>query len=84
MQALKAYPAVDDISEARAYLDKLETDLDDINLLFDTGNIGVDAILNSKISLAIHNGIPVDYKATVPKRTTVTDIDLCEIGRAHV
>lgn len=65
MQSLKAYLAMDDISEARAYLDKLETDLDDINLLFDTGNIGVDAILNSKISLAIHNGIPVDYKATV-------------------
>ena len=79
MQSLKAYLAMDDISEARAYLDKLETDLDDINLLFDTGNIGVDAILNSKISLAIHNGIPVDYKATVPKRTTVTDIDLCVV-----
>ena len=38
-----------------------------------------DAILNSKISLAIHNGIPVDYKATVPKETTVTDIDLCVV-----
>ena len=58
MQSLKAYLAMDDISEARAYLDKLETDLDDINLLFDTGNIGVDAILNSKISLAIHNRHP--------------------------
>ena len=79
MQSLKAYLAMDDISEAKVYLDKLETDLDDINLLFDTGNIGVDAILNSKISLAIHNGIPVDYKATVPKRTTVTDIDLCVV-----
>lgn len=79
MQSLKAYLAMDDISEARAYLDKLETDLDDINLLFDTGNIGVDAILNSKISLAIHNGIPVDYKATVPKETSVTDIDLCVV-----
>lgn len=79
MQSLKAYLAMDDISEAKVYLDKLETDLDDINLLFDTGNIGVDAILNSKISLAIHNGIPVDYKATVPKETTVTDIDLCVV-----
>ena len=65
MQSLKAYLAMDDISEARAYLDKLETDLDDINLLFDTGNIGVDAILNSKISLAIHNGIPVDYLSLI-------------------
>lgn len=44
MQSLKAYLAMDDISEAKVYLDKLETDLDDINLLFDTGNIGVDAI----------------------------------------
>jgi len=79
MQSLKAYLAMDNVVEAREYLDKLETDLEDINLLFDTGNIGVDAILNSKISLAIHNGIPVDYKATVPKETTVTDIDLCVI-----
>ena len=48
-------------------------------IITDTGNIGVDAILNSKISLAIHNGIPVDYKATVPKETSVTDIDLCVV-----
>ena len=79
MQSLKAYLEMDNIKEARDYLDKLETDLDDINLLFNTGNIGVDAILNSKISLAIHNGIPVDYKAAVPEKTTVTDIDLCVV-----
>ena len=79
MQSLKAYLAMDNIDKAREYLDKLEMDLDNINLLFDTGNIGIDAILNSKISLAIHNGIPVDYKATVPEKTTVTDIDLCVV-----
>ena len=70
MQSLKAYLAKGNIEEAKAYLSQLETDLEDINLLFDTGNIGVDAILNSKISLAIDNGIPVDYKATVPEKTT--------------
>ncbi len=79
MQSLKAYLAMDNIGDAREYLDKLETDLDDINLLFDTGNVGADAILNSKISLAINNGIPVDYKATVPKETMVSDIDLCVV-----
>lgn len=79
MQSLKAYLAMDNIGDAREYLDKLETDLDDINLLFNTGNVGADAILNSKISLAINNGIPVDYKATVPKETTVSDIDLCVV-----
>ena len=79
IQSLKAYLEMNSIADARKYLDDLETDLDDISLLFDTGNIGVDAILNSKISLAINNGIKVDYKATVPVKTTVTDIDLCVV-----
>lgn len=79
MQSVKAYLAMDSPEEARAYLDALEQDLDDINLLFNTGNINADAILNSKISLAIKKGIKVDYKATVPKALTVSDIDLCVV-----
>lgn len=79
MQSVKAYLAMDNLDEARAYLDRLEQDLDDINLLFNTGNINADAILNSKISLAIKKGIQVDYKATVPKELAVSDIDLCVV-----
>lgn len=79
MQSVKAYLAMNSLEEARAYLDALEQDLDDINLLFNTGNINADAILNSKISLAIKKGIKVDYKATVPKALTVSDIDLCVV-----
>lgn len=79
MQSVKAYLAMDNMDEARAYLDRLEQDLDDIDLLFHTGNINADAILNSKISLAISKGIQVDYKATVPKALAVSDIDLCVV-----
>ena len=39
MQSVKAYLAMDSLEEARAYLDALEQDLDDINLLFNTGNM---------------------------------------------
>ena len=63
MQSIKAYLAKDNIEEAREYLNKLETDLDDIRLLFDTGNLNADAILNAKISLALENGIPCDYSS---------------------
>ncbi len=77
MQSVKAYLAKDNIQEARQYLDHLETDLDDIRLLFDTGNVNVDAILNAKISLALENGIPCDYKAVIPEHMTVSDIDFC-------
>lgn len=79
MQSVKAYLAMDSLDEARAYLDRLEQDLDDIDLLFHTGNINADAILNSKISLAVKRGIQVDYKATVPKELAVSDIDLCVV-----
>lgn len=79
MQSVKAYLAMDSLDEARAYLDRLEQDLDDIDLLFHTGNINADAILNSKISLAVKRGIQVDYKATVPRELAVSDIDLCVV-----
>lgn len=77
MQSLKAYIAMGNVEEAGEYLSGLETDLDDINLLFNTGNLNADAILNSKISLAINNGINVNYKASLPETMTITDIDLC-------
>lgn len=79
MQSLKAYLAMDSLKEAKEYLDKLEQELDDINLLFNTGNLNADAVLNSKISLALKKGIRVDYKATVPEILPVSEIDLCAV-----
>lgn len=79
MQSVKAYLAKDNITEAKGYLNRLEEDLADIRLLFDTGNLNVDAILNAKISLALENGIRCDYKAVIPKELSVSDIDLCVV-----
>ena len=79
IQSVKAYLAMNNLAEARAYLDALEQDLEDINLLFNTGNINADAVLNAKISLAVKKGIKVDYKAVVPKTLAVSDIDLCVV-----
>ncbi len=39
----------------------------------------MDAILNAKISLALKNGIPCDYKAVIPAQMTVSDIDFCAL-----
>ncbi|MFR9074692.1 MAG: ATP-binding protein [Blautia sp.] len=57
----------------------LENDLDQVNQLCDSGNVNLDAILNSKIPLAEKNGIRVDYKAACPANLTVSDIDLCAL-----
>ena len=43
----------------------------------ESGNVSLDAILNSKLSYAIKQNISVNYKASVPQSLTVSDIDLC-------
>lgn len=77
LQKLKAHIMMDQIKEANQYLNELEIDLDNVNKLVESGNINLDAILNSKLSLAMKNNIDINYKAKVPKKLTVSDIDLC-------
>ena len=79
LQTLKARLDMGQPAEARTYLDSLENDLDDIRALAETGNVSVDAILNAKLSLVLKQGISLNFKATVPKSLTVSDIDLCVI-----
>ena len=79
LQTLKAKMDMGQSIGAREYLDRLEQDLDGIRALAETGNVSVDAILNAKLSLVLKQGIDLNFKATVPKSLTVTDIDLCVI-----
>ena len=77
LQKLKAHIMMDQINEANQYLNELEIDLDNVNQLVESGNINLDAILNSKLSLAIKNNIEINFKAMVPKKLIISDIDLC-------
>jgi sensor histidine kinase regulating citrate/malate metabolism len=77
LQKLKAHIMMDQINEANQYLNELEIDLDNVNQLVESGNINLDAILNSKLSLAIKNNIEINFKALVPKKLIISDIDFC-------
>lgn len=66
-------------SEIDTYLDKLDANLTSVDSVIKTGNVMVDAILNSKISLAISQKINVNVKAVVPKQLSISEIDLCVI-----
>lgn len=77
LQSLKAYLKLEQIEEANHYLGELEQDLQDVKQLIETGNITLDAILNSKLSLAINHNIHLDYKVVVPKKLGISDLDLC-------
>ena len=79
LQTLKAHLKMGNIGLAKEYLYHLEEDLDQVNTLLESGNVRLDAILNSKLSLAVSQEIDVDYKASVPEQLTVADLDLCVI-----
>lgn len=78
IQTMKAYLAMGKTEELDAYLNVLDRDLTEIDTVVKTGNVMIDAILNSKISLAKQRGIAVDAKAIVPKElgTSVSEVDL--------
>lgn len=67
------------ISELKQYLLRLNDDLTTVDTVIKTGNVMIDAILNSKSSLIKSHAIPVTVKAKAPKETDLSDIDLCVI-----
>ena len=79
IQAIKAHLYLQQYAEIDSYLDALDTDLENVDMVIKSGNIMVDAILNSKISLAMAKNIKVNVKALVPKELPFSEIDLCII-----
>lgn len=79
MQKIKAHLALNQIPEVLDYLNRLENDLDEIDIAIKTGNVSVDAILSSKLSVATGKEIEVNCKAKVPEKLSVSDVDLCVI-----
>lgn len=79
IQVMKAYLELEKYEEMDKYLDELNADLKDIDKVLKTGNLMVDAILNTKLSIALSRGININAKATVPKNIKVADLDLCTI-----
>jgi sensor histidine kinase regulating citrate/malate metabolism len=79
IQMLKAHLSLEQYTEIGGYLNKLDADLTNVDTILKTGNVTVDAILNSKISLALESKIKVNAKAAVPKSLNISEVDLCVI-----
>lgn len=77
IQTMKAYAAVGDLDSISRYLDELDADLKTVDTVIKTGNPVADAILNSKISLAKSQGIPVSADVFIPVKLSFSELDLC-------
>ena len=77
IQTMKVLASSGDLEGIRSYLDRLDTDLNTVDLAVKTGNAMADAILNSKISLAKSRDIPVQVDAHSPVKLKMSELDLC-------
>lgn len=76
IQVLKAHMELSHYDEAKVYLDMLNDDLTTVDTVIKTGNVMVDAILNSKLTMIREKGIHVDATAIVPQNVPFSGIDL--------
>lgn len=79
LQTMKVHLQNKDYELLDDYLNTLNADLMEIDTVIKTGNVMVDAILNSKLTLAQNRNIQVNAAASVPEKLTVTQTDLCVI-----
>jgi sensor histidine kinase regulating citrate/malate metabolism len=79
IQTMKVYLAMKRWDEMEEYLSHLDNDLVEVDTVLKSGNVMVDAILNSKLSLAKSRQIHIHAKATVPEKLNLSEVDLCVI-----
>lgn len=79
IQVLKAHLSLSEADKIASYLDGLESDLQEVDSIFRTGNVMIDAILTAKLSLARTKKIEVDATAIVPPTLPIAPVDMCII-----
>lgn len=79
IQTMKAHLLMGQYQELDEYLGELDTDLAEVDTILKTGNVRIDAVLNSKLAVAKAKGIRVNAKAVVPGQLGMKEVDLCVI-----
>ncbi|MCI9190610.1 MAG: GHKL domain-containing protein [Lachnospiraceae bacterium] len=77
LQVMKAHLDLGEYGELSEYILHLDEELTQISKVIETGNLALDSILNSKISMARAKEIEVNVKVVLPPELSVADYDLC-------
>lgn len=76
LQVMKTYLQWNQTKDLSDYLDQMEHELNNVDTIVQTGNVAIDAIINSKLSLAKEAGIQLDAKAIIPENTPFQSLDM--------
>lgn len=79
VQVLKAYLVAGNTESARNYLNDIEHELGKVDTFVKSGNLMVDAVLNSKLTIALASKIKVDCDVFLPEILFIEDADICTL-----
>lgn len=76
IQVLKALNLEQKNREIQEYLNQMDHELNQVETIVRTGHATVDAIINSKLSLARDRKIELNVRALVPNQLPISNLDL--------
>lgn len=74
-----AYLSLQQYDETKNYLINLINSLKEVDTYIKSGNLMIDAVLNSKLTIANNYNISINCKANVNENIIISDIDICVI-----
>ena len=76
LQILKTHSQNENYKDLSNYVNEMEHELNQVDTIVMSGNIVIDALVNSKLTLAKNQGIHLSAKAISPQKLSISDLDL--------
>jgi sensor histidine kinase regulating citrate/malate metabolism len=67
------------LEEARNYLNNIDEKIVSNDMFSNSGNLVIDALLNSKYELFVQEGIEIEKTIIVPQKLKIDNLDLCVV-----
>ena len=79
LQGMSAFVETDQLDELQLYIQQLNNELNQVDSIIRTGNTMIDALVNTKLTVAQEQGVALYATAFAPTKLSIENIDLAII-----
>lgn len=79
LQGMSAFIETDQLDELQIYIKQLNNELNQVDSIIRTGNTMIDALVNTKLTIAHEQGVELYATAIAPEKLSIENIDLAII-----
>ena len=79
LQGMSAFVETDQLDELENYIHQLNNELNQVDSIIRTGNTMIDALVNTKLTIAQEHGVELYATAIAPEKLPIENVDLAII-----